>query len=237
MKRTRTPLLLAVLSAVAVAAPAAFADGPATPNPAPGNGAETVPAQAKKAAPGKATPAKAEKRAKPALKHHLLWARVSADATATGVEVTVLGGNRDMRRALDEATDLTAKIDADTTIRLVGRAVTKPAPKTKAADDRSEKAQRSDKAKRAVKKPVKGTYADLTAGDLVKVSFRATRGTAAADLPAALRITDFGPARTCKTKPVDGRRGKGYLVKMHVGKRGHCMPAPVAPPAEPTPVS
>lgn len=226
MKRTRTPLVLA-LSALAVAAPAAFAHGPATPHPVPGNGAETTPGDTK-AKPGKT-----------ALKHHLLWARVNADATATGVDLTVLGGDRDMRRALAGAKSLAAKIDANTTIRLVGRAVTTPQPAAKRANHRSDKSDRRGrdrhKDNRGKKRVVTGTYADLTAGDLVKVKFRAARGTAAADLPAAARITDFGPARTCRTKRANGRHAKGYFVSKHKGDRRHCVPEAVAPPAGFTP--
>ena len=111
--------------------------------------------------------------------HYLLRACVTAEGTATGVALDVLGGNRHMRRALDGAKTFTAKIDADTVIRLVGRARHLPegsVPK---------------------RLPKLGTYADLDIGDRLTVRFRAPRGTASADLPAAFRIVDHGPSKKC----------------------------------------
>jgi hypothetical protein len=111
--------------------------------------------------------------------HHLAQACVVADATAAGVEVSPLSVNRHMRDALGGAPTLSAKIDEDTTIRLVGRARHLPAGSTP---------------KRA---PKIGGFADLTVGDRVTVRIRAPRGTAAADLPAAFRIVDHGPSKRC----------------------------------------
>jgi hypothetical protein len=115
--------------------------------------------------------------------HHLTQACVVADATATGVDVSPLSVNRHMRDALGGAPTLSAKIDEDTTIRLVGRARHLPAGSTP---------------RRA---PKIGGFADLTVGDRVTVRIRAPRGTAAADLPAAFRIVDHGPSKRCAPAP------------------------------------
>lgn len=114
--------------------------------------------------------------------HYLLRACVTTPGPETGAEtgvLGVLGGNRHMQRALDGATTFTAKIDADTVIRLVGRARHRPegsVPK---------------------RLPKLGTHADLQPGDWLTVRFRAPRGTAALDLPAAFKIIDHGPSKRC----------------------------------------
>jgi hypothetical protein len=112
--------------------------------------------------------------------HSLLRACVTAEGTPTGVALDVLGGNRHMRRALDGAPTFTAKIDANTVIRLVGRARHLPegsVPK---------------------RLPKLGTPTDLDIGDRLTVRFRAPRGTASADpLPPAFRIVDHGPSKKC----------------------------------------
>jgi hypothetical protein len=112
--------------------------------------------------------------------HYLLRACVNAEGTPTGVALDVLGGNRHMRDALEGArTPFTAKIDAKTVIRLVGRARHLPegsAPK------------RLSKV---------GIPTDLDIGDRLTVRFRAPRNAASADLPAAFRIVDHGPSKKC----------------------------------------
>ena len=125
------------------------------------------------------TPAKAKTPKAPKGTHHLLHACVTADATADGVALSVLGGNRHMRRALDGDTTVTAKLDGGTLVRLVGRARHLPAGSV------------------PTRAPRIGTYADLTAGDRVIVRFRAPRGTDAAALPAAFRVIDRGPTARC----------------------------------------
>jgi len=119
---------------------------------------------------------------------HLTQACVVSDATATGVEVGPLSVNRHMRDALAGAATLTASIDDATVVRLVGRARHLPEGSTP---------------KRA---PRVGSFADLAAGDRVTVRIRAPRGTAAADLPAALSIIDHGSSKRCAapaTPPAD----------------------------------
>jgi hypothetical protein len=131
---------------------------------------------------------------------HLVNACVTADATETGVALKVLSANRHMRDALGgghaRGKELTASLDATTKIRLVGKARTAPKGST-------------------VKKlPKVGTWDDLDAGDVVTVRYRVKRGTAAADLGPAWKVTDRGP----KTKrcPI-------------------AEPAPKTPPATPAP--
>jgi hypothetical protein len=163
-----TPLVLA-LSAALLAAPLAIAQ----PDTAPRSGdAPTAPA---KQAADKPKPAKGPKGTL-----HLVQACVVADAAADGVELKVLSANRHMRRALDGATTLTAKIDAETTtIRLVGRARhTAPGAELK-------------------RLPKFGDHTALTEGDRVIVRIRDKRGTAASDLAPAFRIVDHGPAKKC----------------------------------------
>ena len=157
---TRT-YLMAALALAAAAAPAALA----TSGQAPEKPKQEQPADHTAKGP-KGT-------------HYLLRACVTAEGTQTGVALDVLGGNRHMRRALAGAKTFTAKIDAGTVIRLVGRARHLPegsVPK---------------------RLPKLGTYADLDIGDRLTVRFRAPRGTASADLPAAFRIVDHGPSKKC----------------------------------------
>lgn len=155
----KTPLLLA-LSAALIAAPVAVAH-PEAP------------------APEKHMPGKAPHREGPKGTLHLAQACVVADATATGVQVGPLSVNRHMRDALAGAPTFVVKIDATTTIRLVGRARHLPPGSTPR------------------RLPKIGGFADLTVGDRVTVRIRAPRGTAAADLPAAFRIVDHGPSKRC----------------------------------------
>jgi len=156
----RTPLLVAAVSLVAAATPAALlAHG--SPSHGPKGDA---PHQ------GKHHPAKHKKSTL-----DLIHACVTADATETGVDLSVLYANRHARRALDGATTFTATLDANTRIRLVGKA--------RNADERSTR-------KRS---PRIGTWDDLNAGDIVTVRYRVARGTALADLGPARKVTDHGP--------------------------------------------
>jgi hypothetical protein len=118
--------------------------------------------------------------------NHLLHACVIADAGADSVELRVLSGNRHMRRALAGSTAVTAKLDADTVVKLAGRA-------------------RHGSDEKGGSRPKIGGYADLTAGDRVIVRFRAARGLSADQLPAAKRVIDLGTSKRCApaTPPVD----------------------------------
>jgi hypothetical protein len=133
---------------------------------------------------GDGPPAHAKAKAKAKVKApkgalHLVQACVVADAASNGVALKAISVNRHMRGALAGERVLTAGIGEATTIRLVGRARHLPPGSVP---------------RRA---PKVGGFADLTAGDRVIVRVRAPRGTAAADLPAALRIVDHGPAKRC----------------------------------------
>ena len=155
----RTPYLLAALSLAVVATPATLAAHPSHP-------ADGVKAPAKAKAP-KGT-------------LHLVNACVTSDATATGVELKVLTANRHMRDVLDGATTLSAKLDATTKIRLVGKARFQPEGST------------------PKRLPRIGTWDQLDAGDVVTVRYRVARGLDAAALPAAWKVTDHGPfAKKC----------------------------------------
>lgn len=123
-----------------------------------------------------------EKAKGPKGTHHLLHACVVADATAPGVDLSVLGGNRHMRRVLDGADTFTAKLDADTFVRLVGRA------------------RHQHEGGTPERLPKIGTYADLEAGDRVIVRFRAARGLEPDDLPAAFKVIDRGPSADCASE-------------------------------------
>jgi hypothetical protein len=160
MRRT---YLMAALALAATAAPAALATSGDVPKQDPPK--NDRPADLKGKGP-KGT-------------HYLLRACVIAPGASTGVDLGVLGGNRHMRRALDGATTFTAKIDANTVIRLVGRARHLP----EGSDPK--------------RLPKIGTYADLQPGDWLTVRFRAPRGTKSADLPAAFKIIDHGPSKKC----------------------------------------
>jgi hypothetical protein len=111
--------------------------------------------------------------------HHLLHACVISDATATGMELRVLGGNRHMRDVLDGAETFSAKLDDATFVRLVGKARFLPAGREPG------------------KLPRIGTFDDLDAGDRVIVRFRAKRGLDADELPAAFKVIDRGPVARC----------------------------------------
>ena len=93
----RTPLLIAAVSLVAAATPAALLAHPSAKEPAKGHHG-------------------------PKGTLHLVNACVTADATETGVDLKVLSANHHARKALAGATTFTATLGADTTIRLVGKA-------------------------------------------------------------------------------------------------------------------
>jgi hypothetical protein len=175
----RSPLLLALSLAVAVA-PAALAHQ-GIDEPRPGNdGSElrdhpTPP----KAPEAPEAPEAGKGRQGPKGTHHLLHACVVTDATPTGIDVKVLGGNHHMRDVLDGATELAAPIDEHTLIRLVG------------------KARHLHEGSSPARLPKIGTYADLKAGDRVIVRFRAPRAGRVADLPAAFKVIDRGPSDRC----------------------------------------
>lgn len=158
MRPNRLALALSLAALAAPAALSAHPSGPAAPG-APGSDKAPVPT------------AKGPKGV-----NHLLHACVTTDATADGVALKVIGGNRHMRDALAGASELTAPLDEGTFVRLVGTA--RPAgAKGRAAGI--------------------GTFDDLNSGDRVIVRFRAKRGTAAAALPAAWRVIDRGPTDGC----------------------------------------
>jgi hypothetical protein len=145
-----------------------------------------------KRGPGHERPhkAKAKKAKGPKGLHHLRHACVVSGATADGVELSVLGGNRHMKRALDGADAFTATLDGDTLVRLVGKARHRPAGSTP---------------RRLAKI---GSYADLSAGDRVIVRFRVPRGEDVADVPA-FRVIDRGPAKKCATTTPPADDGPG----------------------------
>ncbi len=187
MKRTSL-LLAAALAATAVAAPVAVAhnDGPSRGGDAPGAH------KGKKAKKGH----KGERKVRTTT--HLVHACVTADATATGVDTRVLGGNRAAHKALAGATGLNVKIDGSTTIRLTGKAARAKVKALRSEGTRVRGGHRH--------RSLKGTFADLTAGDRVVIKIRAKRGTGAAELPAASRIIDLGTSRRCTTEPATPRQ-------------------------------
>lgn len=164
----KTPLLLALSLAVA-ATPATLAAHPSSP--------------------GSDAPPKNHKAQGPKGTHHLLHACVISDATATGVELKVLGGNRHMRDVLDGAPTFTADLDDTTFVRLVGKARVQPEGSTPTRLARI------------------GTFADLEKGDRVIVRFRAERGLDPAGLPAAFKVIDRGPTAKCAL-PTDPPAGE-----------------------------
>jgi hypothetical protein len=169
----RTPLLIAAVSLVAAATPAALL---AHPSEGP-----------KGTSPQAHHPAKAKAKA-PKGTLHLVNACVTADATETGVALKVLSANRHMRRALGDGPargkELTAALDATTRIRLVG------------------KARKAPEGSGLKKLPKVGTWDNLDAGDVVTVRYRVKRGTALADLGPAWKVTDRGPrAKRCPLPP------------------------------------
>ncbi|WP_217913916.1 hypothetical protein [Miltoncostaea marina] len=162
--------LIVSTSLALIVAPAALAAPGDAPSPA-APATATAPATAK---------AKAKAKAKaPRPVAHLLQACVVRDATAGGVDLAVLGGNRHMRRALDGERALSAGLADTTRVRLVGKArhgATGATPK---------------------RAPRAGTWDALDAGDRVIVTFRAPRGTTADALPAAKLVIDRGPTKRC----------------------------------------
>ncbi len=119
---------------------------------------------------------------------YLVRACATADATAEAVDLRRLRPNAAMRAALDGATTLTAGIDDGTRIRLAGSA------------------------RRAARGRTAGRLADLSAGDRVVVAIRAPRGApSAAQLSAATRIVDLGPARACSPLRILSPRGGRIL--------------------------
>lgn len=193
MRRT----LLLALSLTVAAAPAALAYPGSGDHPR--DRGDRDGAHAKPATP--TTTAPAAKAKGPKGTHHLLHACVVSEGKADGVALSVLGGNRHMKRALGldgvaiPGGAFTAPLDGETVVRLVGKARHLPAgsvPK---------------------RTPKIGTHADLDPGDRVIVRFRATRGTAATKLPAAFKVIDRGPTAKCAPadatpttgeQPVDG---------------------------------
>jgi hypothetical protein len=153
----RTPLLIAAVSLVAAAAPAALL---ANPSDGKGKAPEAHPPTTAKGPKGTL---------------HLFNACVTADATETGVDLKVLSANHPARKALAGATTFTATLNADTQIRLVG------------------KARRAPEGSDVKKLPRIGTWDNLDAGDVVTVRYRVKRGTALADLGPAWKVTDRGP--------------------------------------------
>jgi hypothetical protein len=130
--------------------------------------------------PDRDAPPKNERAKGPKGTHHLLNACVTADATATGVELGVLSANRHMRDVLDGATTFRAKLDETTLIRLVGKARFQPEGST------------------PTKLSKTGTWEHLDRGDVVTVRYRVDRGRDAASMPAAWRVIDHGPfAKKC----------------------------------------
>lgn len=127
----------------------------------------------------------------PKAAHHLLHACVVADATGASVDLSVLNGNRHMKRVLDGAETFTARLDAGTRIRLVGRARHLPEGST------------------PKRLPRTGTHADLTAGDRVIVRFRAKRGLEPGAMPAAFGVIDRGPSKRCAPAPTTPQPGDG----------------------------
>lgn len=167
----RTPLLLAAVSLVAAATPAAVlahpSDGP------------------KGKAPEVHHPDKA-KGPKGTL--NLVNACVTADAelvdanapdAGATVDLKVLSANRHMRDVLGggpaKGKTFTAALDGTTQIRLVGKA---------------RKAPEGSGLKRL---PKIGTFDSLDAGDFVTIRYRVARGTALDKLGPAWKVTDHGP--------------------------------------------
>jgi hypothetical protein len=164
----RTPLLIAAVSLVAAATPAALL---------------AHPSEGKGKAPEAHHPVKA-KAPKGTL--HLINACVTADAAENpdtkviGVDLKVLSANRHARNALAGATTFTATLDDTTKIRLVGKARVAPEGSTEK------------------KLPKVGNWDNLDAGDVITVRYRVKRGTALADLGPVWKVTDRGPfAKKC----------------------------------------
>lgn len=191
-------LLLTSLAVVVAAAPAAAHRGVAD---APADRERGPQPERVHSGPKQERPDAAKKARGPKGRHHLAHACVVSDATATGVELRVLRGNRHMRRALDgklRGEVFTAKLDTETEaterttrIRLVGKA-------------RHQLPEGSD----LKRLPKVGTYEDLDAGDRVVVRFRAPRGTPAAELPEAFVVIDRGPAKRCAPEAPEAPEGE-----------------------------
>jgi hypothetical protein len=164
----RTPLLIAAVSLVAAATPAALLAHPSDVSK--GKGPEVQ------------KPVKA-KTPKGTL--HLANACVVADARSEGdaektdtVDLKVLSANRHMRDVLGGGPAKGKTFTADitgTAIRLVGKARFQPDGGPKA------------------KLPKVGTWENLEAGDFVTVRYRVKRGTALADIGSVWKLTDRGP--------------------------------------------
>lgn len=187
MKRTSTLLVLSIAATTAIAAPVALAH-----NTDPARGGDSPSAHKGKKGNKGHKGSKGDRANRTTA--YVIHACVTADATATGVDTRVLSGNRAARRALAGATTLPVKIDADTRVRLVGRAARAKLQATRGNDGRRGWARWW--------RGVSGTSADLKAGDRVSVTIKAPRGTAAAALPAARKIVDLGPGGRCATQPV-----------------------------------
>ncbi|MGE0028698.1 MAG: hypothetical protein AB7O78_04765 [Thermoleophilia bacterium] len=170
----RTPLLIAAVSLVAAATPAALLAHPSDgPKGDPGTHHPGTHKDPKGPLGPKGT-------------NYLFHACVTADATETAVNLSVLHANRHARRALDGATTFTATLNVDTKIRLAGKA-------RKAPEGSTEK-----------RLPRIGTWDNLDAGDVVTIRYRAPRGTLVADLGPAAKVTDHGPrAKKCPVPVAD----------------------------------
>lgn len=191
MRTTRTTLAIALAAALA-ATPAALAHRSAPPGP-PLDKAGGPPASPKPDGPKSRT-------------NYLLWGVVTADATETSVEVRATGGNRHMRDALAGATSVQVGLGEHTRIMVLpparkgaARAALRPA---------SAHGKRGPHGGSKLRHRLAGTFEDLAPCDRVRVIWRAPRGLAAADLPEAHWIVDFGPKRgrkgaACQPPPPD----------------------------------
>ena len=128
---------------------------------------------------------------------HLARACVVADAAPEAVRLRTLHVNAPMRGALEGRRAFVASIGRSTRIRLTGEAL-----------------RRGDLASSAA----------LSVGDLVTITVRASRGTAASDLPSAASITDTGTAGRCSPLVLMSPR-PGSVLRHRVPVRFRGSPA------------
>lgn len=119
---------------------------------------------------------------------HIVWGCLTKDATPAGASMRVIWGNREMRTALAGAGTFTVGIDAGTSVR-----------RGWSWQRNSWPASRISRTSRSAGSGVAG----LQAGDIVTAFITARSGTAAAALPAADTILDFGRygrSRSCAVR-------------------------------------